>query len=191
MNRKDAILHAAIALFAKKGYNATSTSAVAKKAGVAEGLIFHHFKNKRSIFITIFEKMVNEYTCGIEQILNSDNSGINDLENIICFHFNFSKKKSKEFLLLMRDVPTELLQSKSSQRQLVIDNIENILDLYKKCIKKGQQDGSIRKISCQKTALIIYGMLHGIGRLKVQGILYIPDMSQEIIKFCRLSFAEN
>ena len=40
------IVNAALELFAKEGFKSTSTSKVAKKARVSEGLIFRHFKNK-------------------------------------------------------------------------------------------------------------------------------------------------
>ena len=40
------IIDSAINLFAQTGYDGTSTSIIAKEAGVSEGLIFKHFKNK-------------------------------------------------------------------------------------------------------------------------------------------------
>jgi len=43
------ILHAALELFARDGFHTTSTSKVATHAGVSEGLIFRHFKNKEGL----------------------------------------------------------------------------------------------------------------------------------------------
>ena len=53
--KKEKILEAALALFAKEGYHATSTSKVAKAAGVSEGLIFRHFGNKEGLLQAILE----------------------------------------------------------------------------------------------------------------------------------------
>jgi len=47
--KQDKILRTALNLFASKGYSATSTSSIAKEAGVSEGLIFKHFKNKEGL----------------------------------------------------------------------------------------------------------------------------------------------
>ncbi|WP_027725954.1 TetR/AcrR family transcriptional regulator [Tuberibacillus calidus] len=47
------IIKAAIETFAEKGYSATSTNEIAKKAGVAEGTIFRHFKTKKDLLIAI------------------------------------------------------------------------------------------------------------------------------------------
>lgn len=45
------ILEASIKLFAEKGFHASSTSEIAKEAGVAEGTIFRHYKTKKDILI--------------------------------------------------------------------------------------------------------------------------------------------
>ncbi|MCB9297299.1 MAG: TetR/AcrR family transcriptional regulator [Lewinellaceae bacterium] len=54
-NKKENILSAALELFAGDGYNATSTSSIAKEAGVSEGLIFRHFGSKKGLLEAIME----------------------------------------------------------------------------------------------------------------------------------------
>ncbi|MCB0569902.1 MAG: helix-turn-helix transcriptional regulator [Phaeodactylibacter sp.] len=54
-DKKESILSAALELFAHEGYNATSTSQIAKKAAVSEGLIFRHFKNKKGLLAALME----------------------------------------------------------------------------------------------------------------------------------------
>lgn len=49
IEKKEKILNAALELFAKEGFHATSTNKIAKKAGVSEGLIFRHFSNKEGL----------------------------------------------------------------------------------------------------------------------------------------------
>jgi len=44
--KQERILETALSLFAKDGFSATSTSKVARDAGVSEGLMFRHFENK-------------------------------------------------------------------------------------------------------------------------------------------------
>lgn len=52
-DKKSKILDAALELFANEGYNATSTSKIAAKAKVSEGLIFKHFGNKQGLLDAI------------------------------------------------------------------------------------------------------------------------------------------
>ncbi|MBN2174847.1 MAG: helix-turn-helix transcriptional regulator [Bacteroidales bacterium] len=54
--KQEKILKSALELFAKEGYKATSTSKVAKHAGVSEGLIFRHFTNKEGLLDAILKE---------------------------------------------------------------------------------------------------------------------------------------
>ena len=56
LDKKDKILAAALELFANEGYNATSTSKIAKQAGVSEGLIFRHFENKKGLLDALVDE---------------------------------------------------------------------------------------------------------------------------------------
>ncbi len=47
--RRRRITGAALALFARQGFDGTSTAAVAAEAGVSEGLVFHHFRSKEGL----------------------------------------------------------------------------------------------------------------------------------------------
>jgi AcrR family transcriptional regulator len=47
------ILKAARKLFARRGYDGTTTRDLAQEAGVAEGTIFRHFENKKAILIEV------------------------------------------------------------------------------------------------------------------------------------------
>ena len=47
------ILQAALKLFARQGYDGTTTKDLAKSAQVAEGTVFRHFTNKKAILIEV------------------------------------------------------------------------------------------------------------------------------------------
>ena len=50
---RDRILRAALHLFAQKGYEKTTTKELAAKANVAEGTLFRHFTNKKTILVEV------------------------------------------------------------------------------------------------------------------------------------------
>ncbi len=54
--KKENILKAALELFAQEGFKSTSTSKVARRAGVSEGLIFRHFENKEGLLEAIIHE---------------------------------------------------------------------------------------------------------------------------------------
>ncbi|WP_218022230.1 TetR family transcriptional regulator [Nocardia amamiensis] len=43
------LLDAAVRLFAERGYDEVAVADIAEAAGVAHGLLYHHFGNKREI----------------------------------------------------------------------------------------------------------------------------------------------
>ena len=52
--RRTLILDAALPLFARKGFAATTTKEIAQAAGVSEALIFKHFPSKASLYEAMF-----------------------------------------------------------------------------------------------------------------------------------------
>ena len=55
MNKKEAILQAALQLFATYSYHSVATSKIAREAGVSEGLVFRHYQNKQGLLEAIME----------------------------------------------------------------------------------------------------------------------------------------
>jgi AcrR family transcriptional regulator len=56
--RRDAIVAAALAEFCERGYQATRLDDVAKRAGVAKGTIYLHFRDKESLFQEIITSLL-------------------------------------------------------------------------------------------------------------------------------------
>ncbi|MCD4657727.1 MAG: TetR/AcrR family transcriptional regulator [Planctomycetes bacterium] len=58
------ILDACFAVFVRQGYTKASTAMLAEAAGISKALIFHHFKSKKMLYISVleqcFEKMALE-----------------------------------------------------------------------------------------------------------------------------------
>ena len=58
-NTKRAILRAALELFAEKGFYNTTTKAISRKAGIAEGTLFNYFETKEDLALYFFEDELN------------------------------------------------------------------------------------------------------------------------------------
>lgn len=58
------IQDACFTVFARQGYTKTTTAMLAEAAGISKALIFHHFKSKKKLYISVlqrcFEKMAPE-----------------------------------------------------------------------------------------------------------------------------------
>jgi len=53
--KKQRILRAAMDEFAASGYDDASTNEIVKNAGIAKGALFHYFKNKKQLFLYLYD----------------------------------------------------------------------------------------------------------------------------------------
>jgi AcrR family transcriptional regulator len=68
------IARAALGLFAKKGYSATSVKQIAEVAGIGKGTVYEYFDTKEDIFVAGIREWVND----IERQLSDSLKGIDD-----------------------------------------------------------------------------------------------------------------
>ena len=60
-----ALIAAARALFAERGYTAVSTAEIVNRARVTRGALYHHFKDKRALFEAVHESLEAELVARI------------------------------------------------------------------------------------------------------------------------------
>jgi len=57
--RQRQIINGALKVFSQSSYYKTSTLEIAKEAGISKGLLFHYFKNKKELYLFLYEYSVN------------------------------------------------------------------------------------------------------------------------------------
>ncbi|HWG48657.1 MAG TPA: TetR/AcrR family transcriptional regulator [Candidatus Acidoferrales bacterium] len=58
-DRRQQILEVASAMFARNGYQGTTTREIAEQAGINEALLFRHFPSKENLYWTLIEELCN------------------------------------------------------------------------------------------------------------------------------------
>lgn len=61
MTRKEKIFQTALSLLSETGFHATTTSRIASRAGVSEGLIFRHFQSKEGLLFEILRVIEHRF----------------------------------------------------------------------------------------------------------------------------------
>ncbi len=64
---RERIVKAALGLFQTKGFDATTTKAIARKAKIAEGTVFNYFKSKDDIALYFFEQEVDQAMAAVRE----------------------------------------------------------------------------------------------------------------------------
>ena len=61
MSKKAIVLQTTLELITKQGINATSLSQIIKESGVANGTVYHHFKNKEEIITELYLMLTQDF----------------------------------------------------------------------------------------------------------------------------------
>ena len=67
---RERIIAAATEAFALHGVHGTRIAEIAERAGIAYGLVYHHFRNKQEILLAIFAERWDIYVTYIESVRN-------------------------------------------------------------------------------------------------------------------------
>jgi len=75
-DRRQAILDAALTVFANHGYHSASVSMIAKEAGVSKGLMYNYFESKEAVLLTLvndlFDMMVTKLKVTPDEVLTRE-----------------------------------------------------------------------------------------------------------------------
>lgn len=186
MDKRTAILEAAARLFAEKGFNETSAAEVAVAAGVAQGTIFYHFQTKEGILLAVYQAMSDAYTAGLKAALGQAGTGLERLERGIRFHLDFAREESTTFMVVLRDLPSQLGDPDNPVRSEIRKRIGRILALFQEAIEAGMADGSLHPPATPaQAAILLRGLLYGLTRHQLIGPVDIPELDDQIVAFCR------
>ncbi|MBS4179069.1 TetR/AcrR family transcriptional regulator [Lederbergia citrea] len=138
------IIAAAIESFSEKGFAATSTSEIAKKAGVAEGTIFRHYKTKKELLLSIVAPMMAKLVAplvikDLNKVLNQDYERFEDfIKAMIENRIKFLKNNMQLFRILIQEIPfhPELKEQFTEHIAVkIFDRLRQIIEHYQ---AKGQ-----------------------------------------------------
>ncbi|QHE51036.1 TetR/AcrR family transcriptional regulator [Pontibacillus sp. HMF3514] len=141
------ILQAAVEMFAEKGYASTSTSEIAKKAGVAEGTIFRHYKTKKELLFAIVSPMITKFAAPffaqhfVKQVFDREVSGYEELlRNLIHNRFEFVK----ENVTLLKIVLQEVAFHEELQERYKSIFKDHVLESFEETVEHFQANGQIK-----------------------------------------------
>lgn len=96
---KDKIKKVAIRIFYKKGYYATSMSAIAKATGIQKSSIYYHYSTKEEILLDIFRTTMVELQGILRDRLDSAKGALEKMKAAIYCHILFHIERQKEAII--------------------------------------------------------------------------------------------
>lgn len=148
---KERILMTSLQLFARDGYEAVSVRNIAEELGMTKGALYRHYKNKRDIFDSIVDRMIEidakramDYRMPVEQYDEAsdsyENTSLEDIQKYTIEQLKFWTED--EFALRFRRMLT-LEQYRNEEMaelysQCIVEGpVSYMEDLFRELIKKG------------------------------------------------------
>lgn len=169
------ILEAAIEIFGEKGYAATSTNEIAKKAGVAEGTIFRHYKTKKDLLLAIvtptLTKVVTPFLAKdfVKKVFENEYGTYEEFVRVLMQNrYEFAKKHLPIIKIFLQEQAFH--DEIKSQVQVIFT--ETVLEKFRKIVEHFQGSGKIADVP--SSAVIRMTMTTVIGFLLARFII-MPD----------------
>ena len=101
--RREAILEAALEVFARRGYNGSSIDEIAQTAGISKALIYEHFPSKRDLHVSLLESHVQEIFERLAEAAATSDPGEVRLRAGVDAFLGFVETRRDAFRMLFRD----------------------------------------------------------------------------------------
>lgn len=116
MSAKDKILQAALTLFYRQGYTATTVAAIRDQAEVSNGSFFHAFPSKEALGAALYLHVLRQYHDHMLAALNPEHSGAQGIAELVQAHLNWVSKQRPQAHFLFQQAQAEWVQLIRSQQ---------------------------------------------------------------------------
>jgi len=155
-NKYEAILRAAIKVFARNGFFNSKVAGIAKEAGVADGTVYLYFKNKDDVLVSIFNYVVAEALERGRMRVETLDDPLEALRRIAMGHLELFA--SDRDLAIVFQV--EFRSSTKFMEQFSATGVTEYLEIIRAAIQEGQKQGLLRKeLNSTLLAKILFGSL--------------------------------
>ncbi|MDQ2960586.1 MAG: TetR/AcrR family transcriptional regulator [Candidatus Dormibacteraeota bacterium] len=159
---RERIIEAATEVFARRGVHGTRVADIAERAGIAYGLVYHHFRNKEDILTAIFAERWAQYVAYLEEVERMPVSFRERMRKLIHFWVETYRHETELMTVMINEITrsSEFLESHDIGSVLVsFDPIERI-------IAEGRRNGEVRSDLDPKLAA--YAVL-GVAEMVLTG----------------------
>ena len=182
MTKKEALLKAAKELFGEYGYAETTFKKISERAGVALGLLTHHYGNKEKLFLAAGMDVLNEFLGVLREACAKGKTGREGVLNFTTAYLDFSVDPNSNWLGLVRCSPYSDMNT-GAERDIMFRKFTEVHLVLEQELWRGIEDGSIRDLPVPQTVQLIMSMVVGVNRTRVLTPYAPPRLYEEAVHF--------
>jgi TetR/AcrR family fatty acid metabolism transcriptional regulator len=162
--KREQILDAAVLEIARRGYYRTTISAIASRAGVADGTIYLYFKNKEDLLVSIFENAMRRFTEQARRIVEGGGGTGADaaagaeekLRRIVGLHLSLLGE-DRDLAVIFQ---VEFRHTLHILERLSRSGIREYLALIARVVEQGKDEGVFRRdLNALFAAKVVFGIV--------------------------------
>ncbi|MGI5503070.1 TetR/AcrR family transcriptional regulator [Lentzea sp. CA-135723] len=129
--RREQLLDVSRALFAEKGFDATSIEEIAHRASVSKPVVYEHFGGKEGIYAVVVDREMQRLMDQIMTALDGGSHPRELLEQAACALLDYIEGSTDGFRILVRDSPVASSSGTfSSLLNDIASQVEHILGVH-------------------------------------------------------------
>jgi len=167
--KKQAILQAALSLFAARGFHGVAVPEVAVKAGVGTGTIYRYFENKEALVNGVYRDAKTRLAACLVDGFDFNTSHREQFHQFWQRLMSFVQKSPIAFRFLELQDHSPYLDSESRALELSV-----LAPIWAFCAK-AKSDGIAREMPPEALMAIIWGAFVGIVKAQDAGYIEIED----------------
>jgi TetR/AcrR family transcriptional regulator, fatty acid metabolism regulator protein len=169
------LLEAAVRVFARKGYHASRVGDIAEEAGVAYGLLYHYFRSKEEVLLTVFRETWRALIETIESVEEACDPPREQLRKVAEILLRSWRRDPDLVRVLVLEV------TRSPHLPGEMDEIVASFAAIQEIVERGQADGSIRPdLDARLASYVFYGAVEELLTGWVLGRL--PDGEEDVAR---------
>lgn len=150
------MLEAARALLLQHGYAGLSMRELAHRSGLAKGTIYHHFHDKRAIYLSVLERDLSTVRRSIQRAA-AEGDVIERLRRVVRTYFQLHQERRLVILMALRDTTGLEAQMVALFRRYQDELSQPIRAIIADAIAAGV----MRPVPVEMTVMSLLGMLQG------------------------------
>jgi len=163
--RRDAILRAAEAVFAERGYTNATLDEIAQRAEFGKGTLYNYFEGgKEAILIALFDEIYDGFIAHISRSFNDD--AIHSTAFRETFHtflltsFTYFAERQNLFLILIKEAYRMIFGDHEEKAAYFLGQRERLIGALAEPLERAMQNGDIQPMSATSLAHIILGNIN-------------------------------
>lgn len=139
-SRKEQIVAVASSLIKEKGYKAVSMRDIAQEMGIKAASLYNHISGKQEILSTLILFLAEEFTMGMNRVVNSEGKPIDKIKSVIEMHIDITVMHSEALAALNND----WMHLENEDLRAFVKMREDYEENFRRIVKEGIASGDLK-----------------------------------------------